>query len=172
MRAPLLAFSLAAAASFAFAPAALAGHHHRGCHGCAGCGHEARHHDCACPGCLPGGGAVQAGGQRPSYDADTVTTLRGTVASVTVVPARGGRSGGLHVTVETDGKPTDVHLGPSWFLERQGLALAKGDAVEVTGSLVQQDGATFLIAREVKKGDKQVTLRDQRGIPAWSGGPR
>jgi hypothetical protein len=178
MRAPVLAFSLLAAASIGFAPAAFAGHHH-GHHGCAGCGHDARHHDCDCPGCLSGaGGAVQGAGersgagQRSNYDADTVTTLRGTVAAVTVVPARGGRSGGLHVTVETDGKATDVHLGPSWFLERQGLALAKGDAVEVTGSLVEQGGTTFLIARDVAKGDKRVRLRDERGIPAWSGGPR
>jgi hypothetical protein len=183
-----VAFSLLAAASIGFAPAAFAGHHHRGHHGCADCGHDARHHDCACPGCLSGGGgsaavqgagersgggaAVQGAGQRSNYDVDTVTTLRGTVAAVTVIPARRGRSGGLQVTVETDGKATDVHLGPSWFLERQGLALAKGNAVEVTGSLVEQDGTTFLIAREVAKGDKRVTLRDQRGIPAWSGGPR
>lgn len=38
--------------------------------------------------------------------------------------------------------------------------------------LVEQDGTTFLIARELKEGAKVVTLRDERGAPAWSGGPR
>ena len=45
-----------------------------------------------------------------------------------------------------------MHLGPTWFLEKEGLKLAKGDAVEVTGSLVESEGKTFLVAREVKKG--------------------
>jgi hypothetical protein len=143
-------------------PDALAHQRHRGLHGCPGCACDA---------------AVQGETQRNSapdryYDADAVTTLRGTVTAVTVVPARGGRAGGSHLALESDGKVIDVHLGPSWFLDRQGLALAKGDSVEVTGSLVEQNGTTFLIARELKKGAKVVTLRDERGVPAWSGGAR
>jgi hypothetical protein len=113
----------------------------------------------------------QAPADRRGYDPDTVTTLKGTATAVTVVPARGGRSGGTHVTLESDGSATDVHLGPTWFLEKQGLKLAKGDAVEVTGSLVESDGKTWLVAREVKKGGTLVRLRDERGVPAWSGGP-
>ena len=101
-----------------------------------------------------------------------MTTLHGTVTRVATVPARGGRKGGLHLMVESDRRATEVHLGPSWFLEQQGLTLAKGDTVEVTGSLVEQDGTPFLIARELQKGAKVVTLRDERGVPAWSGGPR
>lgn len=106
------------------------------------------------------------------YDPDTVTTLKGSVTAVAVVPARGGRSGGTHVTLSSDGAATDVHLGPTWFLEKQGLTLVKGDAVEVTGSLVELEGQTYLVAREVRKGATLVRLRDESGTPAWAGGPR
>ena len=102
------------------------------------------------------------------YDPDTVTTLRGTAADVAVVPGRRGR-GGLHVTLEGDGKATEVHVGPTWFVQQQGLGLAKGDSVEITGSLVESDGKSILIAREVKKGAKTFTLRDERGVPMWAG---
>ena len=111
-------------------------------------------------------------GAGPRYDPDTVTTLRGTVDAVTVQPARGGRAGGMHLALKTDGQTMDVHLGPTWFLQREGIELAKADAIEVTGSVVDLEGATFLVARELKKGPKAVRLRDEQGIPAWSGGRR
>jgi hypothetical protein len=106
------------------------------------------------------------------YDPDTVTTLRGAVTAVTVVPARGGRSGGTHVMLEADGQVMDVHAGPTWFLEREGLALSKGDTIEVVGSVVEEGGTPFLIAREIKKGTQQVKLRDEQGMPAWAGARR
>lgn len=121
------------------------------------------------PSAAQGPGGPGAG---PRYDPDTVTTLRGTVDAVTVMPARGGRAGGLHLALKADGQTMDVHLGPTWFLQREGIEIAKGDVVEVTGSVVDVEGATVLVARELKKGPKAVRLRDEKGIPAWSGGRR
>jgi hypothetical protein len=111
-------------------------------------------------------------GTGPMYDPDTVTTLRGTASAVTVMPARGGRMGGMHLTLASDGQTTDVHLGPTWFLQQEGFEVAKGDSVEVTGSVSDAAGDRFLIAREIKKGQKTLKLRDEQGIPAWSGGRR
>ena len=138
---------------------------------------SARAADCCPHGCpMMGTPSTQQGpggpGAGPRYDPDTVTTLRGTVDAATVVPARGGRAGGMHLALKTDGQAMDVHLGPTWFLQREGIELAKGDAVEVTGSVVDFEGTTFLIARELKKGQKVLKLRDEQGIPAWSGGRR
>jgi hypothetical protein len=150
--------------------------------------HCGRHHgcrDCAalaergsgCPGCVsrsasaadlaPGDRALGGG-----YDPDTVTTLRGSVTAVTVVPSRRGRSGGTHVTLESDGAVKEAHLGPTWFLEQEGVKLSKGDALELTGSVVDDDGASFLVAREIRKGAEVVRLRDERGVPLWAAGPR
>jgi hypothetical protein len=80
--------------------------------------------------------------------------------------------GGVHITLSSDGQTMDVHLGPAWFLAREDLAVAKGDAVEVSGSVVEANGETFLIARELKTGKKVVTFRDEQGIPAWAGARR
>ena len=129
-------------------------------------------HGCERMGTAPAQRGPGGPGAGPRYDADTVTTLRGTVDSVAVMPARGGRAGGMHVAVKADGQTMDVHLGPTWFLQREGIELAKADAIEVTGSVVDFEGATFLIARELKKGQKAVRLRDEQGVPAWSGGRR
>jgi hypothetical protein len=132
--------------------------------------HDCCHRGHGCPPAWsatpPGRGPAEAA---PMYDPDTVTTLRGTVGAVSVVPARGGRRGGAHVRLESDGRTTDVHLGPAWFLEREGVAVAKGDAVEVTGSIIEDDGGTFLIAREIATARKVLKLRDERGVPAWAG---
>ena len=119
-------------------------------------------------------GAPGSGGQGTArtYDPDTVTTLKGTANAVSVAPARGGRTGGTHVTLQSDGQTLDVHLGPTWFLQREGIEVAKGDSIEVTGSVVDSEGNSFLIARELKKGQKVLKLRDEQGVPVWSGGRR
>jgi hypothetical protein len=57
-------------------------------------------------------------------------------------------------------------------VEKEGLKLAKGDSLEVTGSLIEVEGTTFLVAREVRKGATLLRLRDERGAPAWAGRPR
>ena len=114
------------------------------------------------------GGAGAARAER-TYDPSTVAALRGPVTAITVVPARGGSAGGTHVTLKEGDRTVDVHLGPTWFVQREGFELAKGDFIEATGSLIQADGDTFLVAREVKKGDKALKLRDERGVPVWSG---
>jgi hypothetical protein len=147
---PCLTLTLAVLASLALCGTPAFAHGHCGGH----------HHGCSS--CPPGD---------RSYDPDSVTTLQGTATEVEVVPARGGRSGGLHLTLSSGSAATEVHVGPSWFLEREGFRIAKGDALEVTGSLVDSDGTRFVVAREIKKGSAVIRLRDEQGVPAWSGRP-
>ena len=66
----------------------------------------------------------------------------------------------------------DVHVGPSWFLTQSKISFAKGDQIEVTGSKVKFENSDALIAREIKKGDKIITLRNAQESPAWSRGRR
>ncbi|HET7291671.1 MAG TPA: DNA-binding protein [Vicinamibacteria bacterium] len=136
-----------------------------------GMGHHGAGH-CGCPHCGGMAGSGQPGaGSGAQYDPGTVTTLRGTVADVSVVASRGGRMGGVHLSLRSGEAEQQAVLGPSWFLESEGLRLAKGDDIEITGSLVDADGKDLLIAAQVKKGEKSVRLRDEQGIPAWAGGP-
>lgn len=106
------------------------------------------------------------------YNPATETTVKGTVEEVKQIPGQRGGPGGTHLIVKTDKETLEVHLGPTTFLEKQKFTFAKGDQIEVTGSKVRMGAADALLAREVKKGNKTLTLRDAQGVPAWSGGRR
>jgi hypothetical protein len=117
------------------------------------------------------GGGLGPGGGR-IYNPATEMTFSGTVQEVKSVPGPANGPGGVHLVVRTDAGVQDVHLGPAAYIESQKFAFAAGDAVTVTGSKVTVNGQDAVIAREVKKGDQVLTLRDARGIPRWSGRAR
>ena len=77
-----------------------------------------------------------------------------------------------HAVVKTQNGVLDVHVGPSYFLMKEGLSLEKGDSVKMTGSKVTVNGQEAFIAREVKKAGKIYVLRDSAGKPMWSGAKR
>lgn len=102
------------------------------------------------------------------YDPKTEVTVKGTIEEVQEHPSRGGPHTGQHVMLETDSGRLDVHFGPTDYWMENGFELNTGDSIEVTGSKTKVDDADVLIAREVKKGEEVVTLRDEQGVPAWS----
>jgi hypothetical protein len=113
------------------------------------------------------GGWGPGGAYMKLYDPKTIESISGEVVTVDVVPMR-GMSGGVHLTLKTEKETIPVHLGPSWYLERQDLKLAPKDTVEIKGSRVTFNGKPAVIAAEVKKGDETLVLRDEAGLPAWS----
>ncbi len=108
----------------------------------------------------------------PRYDPKTEVTVKGPVEEVKEYSNQGGWHTGQHVTLKTDKGTLDIHLGPTDYWKKHGFTLAKGDSIEVTGSKIKVDGAEVVVAREVKKGEKVVTLRNAQGVPAWSQGRR
>ena len=119
--------------------------------------------------------AVVASAQGPKahrnmrmYDPATETTFKGTVEAVTQ-PTR-GQMMGTHLTVKAGDETRDVMLGPATFLTEKGFMFAKGDSIEITGSKVTMGGMAHVIAREVVKDGKTLTLRDKTGTPQWAGG--
>lgn len=121
------------------------------------------------------GGMGRGGGPRGGrmYDPKTVETVSGEVRSVEQIQGRGrGRGGGghgVHLILKTDKEEIAVHLGPSWYIDKQGLKLAAGDRIEVRGSRVTFEGKPAIIAAEVKKGGQSLQLRDDNGLPLWRG---
>ncbi len=104
------------------------------------------------------------------YDPKTVETLRGTVLKIEQIAGRGkGRSGGIHLLLKTDKEEVAVHLGPAWYIDQQPVKIAVQDSIEVRGSRVTFEGKPAIIAAEVKRGDQVLKLRDDSGVPAWSG---
>jgi|ERR1035437_7622910 DNA/RNA endonuclease YhcR with UshA esterase domain len=111
------------------------------------------------------------GNKAPRYDPATEITVTGTVQDIQQ-HTRGNGWGGTHLALKTKSGMLDVHLGPTRFLAKQDLTIAKGDQLEVTGSKIPYDGGEAVVARVVKKGDRTLTLRDSAGFPMWSHGRR
>jgi hypothetical protein len=109
------------------------------------------------------------GGYGGRYDPQTVETVSGEVISIDRVAYGRGRYYGVHVVLKTAAGELSVHLGPSWFVDRQTMKIAPHDALEITGSQVTYDGKPALIAAEVKKGNESLRLRTVDGFPLWRG---
>jgi hypothetical protein len=103
------------------------------------------------------------------YDPKTVETISGEVEKVEAITPRKGMIYGVHMKVKTDKETISVHLGPSWYIENQDVKIEPKDKVEVKGSRITFGGKPALIAAEVKKGNEVLKLRDESGLPVWSG---
>lgn len=102
------------------------------------------------------------------YNPATLETESGEVVSVRkVVPMR-GMAGGIHFVLKSDKGIVSVHLGPAWFLEKQGLRIEPKDRVTVSGSRITIRGKPAIIAAEIRKGERTWKLRDDKGVPLWS----
>ncbi len=119
--------------------------------------------------CLGSSALAQGGGRaRRLYDPSTEATVKGTVEKVMEVTGKRGWNG-IHLTLRADDQSYDVHVGPSDYVSTNGFAFTAGDPIEVTGSKIKTGGADSIIAREIKKNGKVLTLRNSQGIPMWSG---
>jgi hypothetical protein len=107
-----------------------------------------------------------AGAGMPRYDKSTETTIAGTIQDVQQYQNR--RMQGTHLIVKTESETLEVRLGPSDFLAKEGFTFAKGDSIEVLGSKVKFGNTDALIAKEVTKDGKKLTLRDAAGRPLWA----
>ena len=102
------------------------------------------------------------------YNPATEVTLTGTVDEVKHM-TQGKGQGGLHLILATQPGPMEVILGPAGFVSSKNFTFAKGDALTVTGSKMTMNTTEVLVAREVKKGEEVLTLRDTKGFPLWAG---
>ncbi len=125
------------------------------------------------PGMGPGGGQGRGWGAGDPYsrmyNPKTVETLNGEVVSVEKFTPGRQMSYGVHFTMKTAKETIPVHLGPSWYLDKQSMTFTQGDKVEVTGSRITYEGKPAIIAAEVKKGGQILKLRDAAGVPVWAG---
>jgi mono/diheme cytochrome c family protein len=117
------------------------------------------------------GGATALGLGRIStghqYNPAAETTVKGTVEQVQQSGSGAGWTA-THLRLKTESGIVDVRLGPSSFLTEKNFTISKGDQIEVTGSEMNYNGAEVLVAREVRKGNQVLMLRNKNGVPLWS----
>jgi hypothetical protein len=104
----------------------------------------------------------------PRYDPKNETTISGTVDDIQTYAGR-RRGTGTHLILKTDSGTSDVHVGPTAYIEKQQFSFSKGDHIEVLGSQVKVGSKEVFLAREITKEGKKLVLRDPSGVPAWSG---
>ncbi len=102
----------------------------------------------------------------PKYDPATETKLKGVVEEMKLNPPTGGKPV-VYLVIKSGEDKVQVFLCPKSFLDEMGVSFSAGDAVQVTGSKVKQDGTDVILAREVEKGGDTTTLRFKDGKPAW-----
>jgi hypothetical protein len=118
----------------------------------------------------PSGRAPGAGPSGRVYDPKTVETVSGEVVGIEHTAGPGGGAGGIHLLLRTGKAATlSVHLGPASYVDKQELKIVTGDRVEVRGSRVTVEGQPVIVAAEVRKDDQKLLLRDDNGVPYWSG---
>ncbi len=103
------------------------------------------------------------------YDFKKIETLDGEVISVDTYTSRRGVSQGVHLLVNTGKEKIEVHLAPSWYLEDRDFEIAPEEKIAITGSRINVDGEQAIIARQIKKGNETLILRDENGFPMWRG---
>jgi hypothetical protein len=106
------------------------------------------------------------------YDINTVETITGEVLEVNKITPMKGMSNGIHLLVKTGKETISVHLGPSWFMDKQKVKINPKDKVSVIGSRITYQGNPAVIASEIKKGNETIIFRDKNGYPVWSGSRR
>ena len=103
---------------------------------------------------------------RPKYDVNSETKIKGTVEEVKL-PPKGSEKEIVHLLVKTGTDTVDVYLSPKAFLDDMGVSFSKGDEIVLTGSRVKQGEADLILAREVVKGTDTLVLRDAKGNPIF-----
>jgi hypothetical protein len=103
------------------------------------------------------------------YDINTVRTISGRVVS----PVRTGEQEQNIVEIRSDAKSVTLSLGPKSFLEKKAFPLQVDDEITAKGSMAQgRDGKIYMMVQKLtnRTTGAQVSLRNDRGEPGWSGG--
>lgn len=102
----------------------------------------------------------------PGYDARAEHVVKATVAGIKTHESVLGYQD-MHVTLTTTVGEMEVHLGPVSYLAKRGFDLKAGDEIVVTGCKTTWEDKPVIVARNLKTGDRSLTLRNMKGKPAW-----
>ncbi|MCB1111397.1 MAG: hypothetical protein H7A37_01230 [Chlamydiales bacterium] len=95
---------------------------------------------------------------------EELDTVFGIVVGVEQIQQLSGVGNHMALKVKTARGPMLADIGPSWFLQNQGVAFNQNDLVRLHGT--ERDEG-FLTTRILLK-DHEVRIREDDGTPIWS----
>ena len=81
-----------------------------------------------------------------------------------------GRGQGVTFTLDNTQEKVEIHLGPKWYLNKQGIKITPRDSVTVRGhemNMGMRNGRKVIMAQEIIINDQTYLLRDEEGTPVW-----
>jgi hypothetical protein len=115
----------------------------------------------------PAGRAAGSGSGMPPYDRTTEVTLWGTIVEVGTV-TEGTDFPFSKVFIFAGSDEVEVRLGPLAAVKAANFGLSEGFTIAVTGSRVQINGKSVVIAREIRRANRTLRFRDANGNPLWN----
>ncbi len=103
------------------------------------------------------------------YDPKNVIMISGIVVGIKQIVPIKRVSPGIILQLKTEKGTIPVHLGPVWYIEKLDYRISVGDKLEVKGVKTLFSAREAVIAAEVRIGNRFLILRDNSGIPVWSG---
>lgn len=104
------------------------------------------------------------------YDPKNEETIKGRVLKVLRIQFPDNDCYLVAVVTTSNGDYLE-NLGPVWFADENNIMIKAGDTIEVKGSKFKTNGRYIIIAAEVKKDDRSMTLRSASGATQW-GAPK
>jgi hypothetical protein len=103
------------------------------------------------------------------FNSESIVTVTGKIVEVMEIPARRAGFFGIHVMVQTENETLEAHIGPASYLKENDISLRVNQNISITGSRIEMNGKPIIIASEIIQNQKQLRLRQNNGIPLWSG---
>jgi hypothetical protein len=108
------------------------------------------------------------GQHRQFWDPNSIVSISGTVTSVDSQASPRGNNFMIRLIVkDTSNGSSTVVVGPSSYLDKEGITFSKGEKIKVTGSKVRFGDTEFVLAAQIDANGKEIKLRDGIGRPLW-----
>ena len=104
---------------------------------------------------------------RRKYDPESETEFTGHVVEVFYSKESRHDTQGVILFLADEEDVMEVHLGPSWYIDRQLRHIAIGEELTVTGSVIDFKTQEILVARILQRGKNKYKFRDEEGSPFW-----
>lgn len=105
---------------------------------------------------------------RRKFDPDTLDEISGQIIDAYYSKESIHDTRGVILFMEFEDEIIEVHLGPSWYIDRQFKPFKAGEEITVRGSRIDYNNQEILVAQTIKRGKKKFKLRDDEGSPFWN----